>query len=119
MKTHNFKVTKPPKETKPEINQDKNTLTIPWAAIGFTIMLIGLVAYGSFRSVATYKSWSATWDVVTFAHNNPEFVRNMKTGYETKIESVKKEMITGVVQPVADATPVATLSGSLKTKSVK
>lgn len=117
MQPTKFKMEKP----TPEPKKDRKGFSISLSTVLLFVMSVGLIAYGTFKGVTVYQDWKASWDVVSFAKQNPEFVRQMKVTYETEVATVKEQMLVGIIQaseptPSPTATPTAEPS---KIKSVK
>lgn len=83
---------------KPSLPKEK-TFHIDLWAIAFFITMITLVASLTVKSVEIYKEWRVNWDVVYFAKNNPEIVRNMQKRYNQGLEELKQELVS--VKPEA------------------
>lgn len=63
----------------------------PWAIVS-VVLMIGIVAFATIKGAGVYNQWKANWDVVTFANDNPELVRTIKTEYDTNIAELKLEL---------------------------
>lgn len=109
-------------KTAPTPKKEQKSFSISWSAILLFIIAVGMIAFSTFHGVRSYQSWRADWDVVMFARENPEFVREMKITYETEINALETRMMKGVGQAKDNevaTVSAATNSASSKTQGVK
>lgn len=79
---------------KPISEEKSNGFSINAWALAFFVVMVALVATLTVKSVQAYGGWKANWDVISFAKENPELVRDVKYRYDTGIAELKQELVS-------------------------